>query len=61
VPRQGHITTANLFENIPASEEEDIDYLEANLELIGKLAEQLYLSQLVKRPPTTGGSTTSRF
>ncbi|MDQ3905949.1 MAG: bacterioferritin [Actinomycetota bacterium] len=51
---KGDITTANLFEDILASEEEHIDYLETNLELIGKLGEQLYLSQLVERPPTTG-------
>ncbi|MBV8539283.1 MAG: hypothetical protein JO063_01515 [Pseudonocardiales bacterium] len=31
------------------------DITTANLfELIGKLGEQLYLSQLVERPPTTG-------
>jgi bacterioferritin len=50
---KGDITTANLFERILADEEEHIDYLETNLELIGKLGEQLYLSQLVERPPTT--------
>jgi hypothetical protein len=31
-----------------------IDYLETNLVLIDKLGEQLYLSQLVARPPTNG-------
>ncbi|MGH3524712.1 MAG: bacterioferritin [Mycobacterium sp.] len=51
---KGHVTTANLFEDILASEEEHIDYLETNLELIGKLGERLYLGQLVERPPTTG-------
>ncbi|HZD16258.1 MAG TPA: bacterioferritin [Pseudonocardiaceae bacterium] len=51
---KGDITTANLFEDILASEEEHIDYLETNLELIDKLGDQLYLSQLVARPPTTG-------
>jgi bacterioferritin len=50
---KGDITTANIFEDILADEEEHIDYLETNLELIGKLGEQLYLSQLVERPPTT--------
>jgi bacterioferritin len=45
------ITTTNLFEDILASEEDHIDYLETNLELIDKLGEQLYLSQLVQRPP----------
>jgi bacterioferritin len=51
---KGDITTANLFEDILASEEDHIDYLETNLELINKLGEQLYLSQLVERPPTNG-------
>ena len=51
---KGDITTANLFEGILADEEEHIDYLETNLELIEKLGEQLYLSQLVERPPTNG-------
>jgi bacterioferritin len=49
---KGDITTANLFERILADEEDHIDYLETNLELIGKLGEQLYLSELVQRPPT---------
>jgi bacterioferritin len=51
---KGDITTANLFEDILADEEEHIDYLETNLGLIEKLGEQLYLSQLVERPPTNG-------
>ena len=51
---KGDITTANLFEDILHDEEEHIDYLETNLELIEKLGEQLYLSQLVERPPTNG-------
>lgn len=51
---KGDVTTANLFEDILASEEDHIDYLETNLELINKLGEQLYLSQLVERPPTNG-------
>jgi bacterioferritin len=54
---KGDITTANLFECILANEEEHIDYLETNLELIGKLGEQLYLSQLVERPPTNSTSS----
>ena len=49
---KGDITTANLFEEILADEEEHIDYLETNLELMDRLGEQLYLSQLVERPPT---------
>ena len=51
---KGDITTANLFERILADEEEHIDYLETNLELMDKLGEQLFLSQLVERPPTNG-------
>ena len=53
---KGDITTANLFEEILASEEEHLDYLETILELIEKLGEQLYLSQLVERPPTSGNT-----
>ncbi len=49
---KGDITTANLFEKILADEEDHIDYIETNLELMGTLGEQLYLSQLVERPPT---------
>ena len=49
---KGDATTANLFENILADEEDHIDYLETQLELIEKLGEQLYLSQLVERPPS---------
>ena len=49
---KGDITTANLFEDILADEEDHIDYLETQLELIDKLGEQLYLSQLVERPPS---------
>lgn len=51
---KGDVTTANIFEDILADEEEHIDYLETNLELVGTLGEQLYLSQLVERPPTNG-------
>jgi bacterioferritin len=51
---KGDITTANIFERILADEEEHIDYLETNLELMDKLGEQLFLSQLVERPPTNG-------
>jgi bacterioferritin len=52
--KRGDATTANLLEDILASEEEHIDYLETNLGLIDRLGEQLYLSQLVERPPTNG-------
>jgi bacterioferritin len=51
---KGDHTTANLFEEILADEEHHIDYLETNLELIDRLGEQLYLAQLVARPPTVG-------
>lgn len=49
---KGDITTANLFETILADEEEHIDYLETNLELMDKLGEQIFLSELVERPPS---------
>lgn len=49
---KGDITTANLFEDILRDEEHHIDYLETQLELIDKLGEQLYLAQLVERPPS---------
>jgi bacterioferritin len=49
---KGDATTANLFEDILADEEDHIDYLETQLELMDKLGEQLYLSQLVERPPS---------
>ena len=51
---KGDITSANIFESILADEEHHIDYLETNLELIDRLGEQLYLAQLVARPPTVG-------
>ncbi len=47
------ITTANLFETIISDEEDHIDYLETQLELMDRLGEQLYLSQLVERPPSS--------
>lgn len=49
---KGDITTANLLEKILANEEEHIDYIETNLALMDTLGEQLYLSQLVERPPS---------
>jgi bacterioferritin len=51
---KGDIITANLFEKILADEEHHIDYLETQLGLIDKLGAQLYLAQLVGRPPTVG-------
>jgi bacterioferritin len=49
---KGDTTTANLFEDIVADEEKHIDFLETNLGLIERLGEQLYLSELVSRPPS---------
>jgi bacterioferritin len=50
---KGDITSANIFEDILADEERHVDYLETQLELIVNLGEQLYLSQLVERPPSS--------
>jgi bacterioferritin len=50
---KGDVTSANIFEEILADEERHVDYLETQLELIVNLGEQLYLSQLVARPPST--------
>lgn len=46
----GDITTARIFEDILADEEQHIDYLETQLDLIAALGEQLYLAQLVEQP-----------
>ncbi|HEX5407080.1 MAG TPA: bacterioferritin [Pseudonocardiaceae bacterium] len=51
---KGDITTAKLLETLLADEEHHIDYLETQLELMTRLGEQLYLAQLVDRPPTVG-------
>lgn len=51
---KGDITTAKLFEKLLVDEEHHIDYLETQLELMTKLGDQLYLAQLVDRPPTVG-------
>ncbi|MCH9733643.1 MAG: bacterioferritin [Actinomycetia bacterium] len=48
---KGDATSANLFEKILADEELHIDYLETQLELMGKLGEELYSAQCVSRPP----------
>jgi bacterioferritin len=45
-------TSANIFENIVADEEDHIDYLQTQLELMDKLGEELYSAQCVARPPT---------
>ena len=44
------ITSANIFEDILADEEQHIDYLETQLGLVNQLGEQLYLAQLVEQP-----------
>jgi bacterioferritin len=49
---KGDVTSANIFEDILADEERHVDYLETQLELMVNLGEQLYLSQLVERPPS---------
>jgi bacterioferritin len=47
---KGDITSANIFEDILANEEERIDYLDTQLELIEKLGEALYLAQQIEQP-----------
>jgi len=44
-------TTAILFEEIMADEEQHIDYLETQLELMNTLGTELYAAQCVSRPP----------
>ncbi|MEU5841390.1 bacterioferritin [Rhodococcus sp. NPDC047139] len=44
------ITSANIFEDILADEEEHIDYLETQLDLIEQLGEPLYLAQHIDPP-----------
>ncbi len=46
----GDVTSANIFEDILADEEEHIDYLETQLGLLSTLGEPLYLAQLVEQP-----------
>ncbi len=50
---KGDVTSANIFEDILADEERHVDYLETQLDLMVNLGEQLYLSQLVERPPSS--------
>jgi bacterioferritin len=47
---KGDITSANIFEDILRDEEHHIDYLDTQLELLEKLGEGLYLSQLIEQP-----------
>ncbi|MGH3216641.1 MAG: bacterioferritin [Trebonia sp.] len=46
----GDVTSANIFEDILADEEQHIDYLETQLELVTHLGEQLYLAQVIEQP-----------
>ncbi|MEU6095453.1 bacterioferritin [Streptomyces sp. NPDC047079] len=47
---KGDITSANIFESILEDEEHHIDYLDTQLELVDKLGEALYISQIIKQP-----------
>jgi len=53
---KGDITSANIFEDILADEEHHIDYLDTQLELIEKLGEPLYISQLVEQEAPSEGA-----
>ncbi|MFJ9816204.1 bacterioferritin [Streptomyces sp. NPDC101151] len=47
---KGDITSANIFEDILADEENHIDYLDTQLELVEKLGEALYIAQVIEQP-----------
>ena len=46
----GDVTSAKLFEDILADEEQHIDYLETQLHLLEKLGEALYLQNVSEHP-----------
>ena len=46
----GDVTSANIFEDILADEEQHVDYLETQIELVEKLGEPLYLQNVTKHP-----------
>lgn len=50
------VTSAKLFEDLLRDEEHHVDYLDAQLELIDKLGEPLYLSTVVKQPDGEAGT-----
>jgi bacterioferritin len=46
----GDVTSARIFEEILADEEDHIDYLETQLDLLAKLGEPLYMQTLIEQP-----------
>ena len=50
---KGDATSATLLEKILNNEEDHVDYLETQLQLMGKLGDELYAAQCVSRPPTS--------
>ncbi|MFD7920424.1 bacterioferritin [Streptomyces sp. NPDC059740] len=46
---KGDVTSANLFESILADEEHHVDYLDAELTLVEKLGEALYIAQQIEQ------------